>query len=383
MGTPVKEVRSRKFMLVFQSSHILEDGWTHDTIRKALEPRKLQYWAMCDEVASETGQLHTHLIIYRKSPLRASTLREMFPSVHMEPLKGTMAEARTYLLKEGKYAGTDKAETSIEGSFEEWGEPPEEKGQGARSDLEAMMEMVRNGSSDLEIIEAVPSLVLKISAIQRYRQLVMEESAHNYRKMQVFYIYGVTGSGKTRSVYDEFKDDPSCIYTINSYNGTGLFDGYDSSKVTALCLDEFRSSLPFNLLLSLTDGHFQIINCRYSNRIATHTTVYIISNIPLYDQYKEFQKNEPESWRALLRRITTIRHFYAVGKHQDYTVEEYYDAYRKGRLEHWEPANRDIIPFKEEPLHKTSKIKEVQPEDSQLGFINENFIINKEEHFNE
>ena len=336
-------LRSRKWMLTFQTKH-LEDGWTHDAIKAALEPRKLQYWAMCDEIGGETEKAHTHLIIYRKSPVRASTLRETFPSVHMEPLKGTMAEARNYLLKSGKYADTDKAETSVEGTFEEQGELPEEKGQGARSDLELMMDMVKEGYSDLEIVEAIPSFVLKISSVQKYRQLILEEKAHEYRAMTVIYIYGLTGSGKTRSVYEAHKDDPTSIYTINSYNGNGLFDGYDSSKVKVLCLDEFRSSLPFNLLLALTDGQYQVINCRYSNRIATHTTVYIISNIPLHEQYKEFQKNEPESWRALLRRITMIRHFYAVGKFHDYTVEEYETARIHGGLD-WEFVDVGDTPF--------------------------------------
>jgi hypothetical protein len=38
----------------------------------------------------------------------------------------------------------------------------------------------------------------------------------------------------------------------------------------------------------------------------TYTTVFIISNISLYEQYTNIQKEEPTTWRAFLRRIHGI-----------------------------------------------------------------------------
>ena len=305
--------RSRKYMLTFQSSHI-EAGWSHEKIRQTLESLKLTYYAMVDEIGNDTGQKHTHLILYRPSAIRTRTLEKLFPTVHQDMLNGSMSEARTYLLKSGKWAETEKAETTVDDTFEESGELPPEPGQGHRSDLEKMMEMVKAEYSDLDIIEEIPSLVDKLTAIQKYRQLIIEEKAHIYRQMYVVYCYGKTGAGKTRGVYAQYADNLGCVYTINSYQGTGLFDGYDSSKVKVLCLDEFRSSLPFGLLLALTDGQYQVINCRYSNRIATHDTTWIISNIPLHQQYPNIQSEEPESWKALLRRISLVRFYYDIGK---------------------------------------------------------------------
>jgi hypothetical protein len=207
-----------------------------------------------------------------------------------------------------------------------------------------MMELVQEQYSDLEIIQTVPSLVDRLTTIQRYRQLLIEEKAHEYRNMTVIYCYGKTGAGKTRGVYEQY-NDPTTIYTINSYQGTGLFDGYDSSRIKVLCLDEFRSNLPFGLLLSLTDGQFQIINCRYANRIATHTTVWILSNISLTEQYPNVQQDEPESWRAFLRRITTVRHYYDIGNYHDYTVDEYLHVERYGLLDTWEKTAAEDTPF--------------------------------------
>ncbi len=343
-------LRSRKWMLTFHN--IQEQGWSHDKIKESLGSLKLEYWALVDEVGGETSRLHTHLIIYRSTAIRARTLTKLFGSTHQDILHGTMAEARSYLLKDGKWKDTEKAETTVSGTFEEWGELPEEKGRGHRSDLELMMEMVKDGYNDLEIINAIPNLVNQLTAIQKYRQLVIEERAHDFRKMSVYYCYGKTGAGKTKGVYEMYKEDLSSIYTINSYPGNfnGLFDSYDSSKTKVLVLDEYRSSLPFNLLLSLTDGQYQIINSRYSNRIATHTHVWIISNISLLEQYRNIQQEEPESWKALLRRINTVRHYYNVDKFRDYTVEEYLHAERYGLLTQWEKAPPAETPFLDMPV---------------------------------
>ena len=247
-------LRSRKWMLTFHN--IQEQGWSHEKIKESIARLKLTYWALVDEVGGETGRLHTHCILYRPTAIRAATLSKLFGSTHQDILRGTMAEARSYLLKNGKWEDTEKAETTVEGTFEEWGELPQEKGHGHRSDLEQMMEMVKEGYTDLEIIEAIPGMVDKVTTVQRYRQLVIEERAHEFRRMTVYYCYGKTGAGKTRGVYEMYKEDLSSVYTVNSYPGNfnGIFDGYDPARTRVLVLDEYRSGLPFNLLLALTDG---------------------------------------------------------------------------------------------------------------------------------
>lgn len=352
-----KATRARKFMLTIQASQI-EAGWTHDKIKEALAQFKLQYWAMVNEIGNETHQLHTHVVLYRQtSGIRLSTIREIFPDIHCDVLRGTIEESRNYLLKTGKYAGTEKADTTVKNTFEEWGEIPLEPGRGHSSNLVRMQNLVKDGYTDLEILDAIPELTDKLTSIQRYRQLVIEENAREFRHMTVVYCYGVTGAGKTSGVYAQYKDNPGCICTINSYQGTGIFDSYDSSRCQVLLLDEFRNSLPISLTLALLDGQYQVINCRYSNRVATHTRVYIISNIPLLDQYRNIQQEEPETWKAFLRRINTVRHYYAVGKYHDYTVEEYLHAVRYGLLDKWESTPPEATPFAPQVASQQNKEK--------------------------
>ena len=352
------DTKTRKWMLTFQSSQIVEDGWSHEVIKQALKALKLDYWAMVDEIGGKTGSLHTHLILYRENDIRATTLRKRFPNVHQDALHGSMEESRNYLLKSGKYANTEKAETTIAETFEEGGKLPIERGKGHRSDIEQAIQMIKEGYTDLEIIDAIPSMFRMQNYLKSYRQKLAKQNASKYRKMTVIYIFGETRTGKTSSVYAQYKDNPECICTINSYQGNGVFDEYESVQTMVLCLDEFRSSLPFGFLLALTDGHPQTINCRYENRIATHTAVYIISNIPLEDQYRQTQVEEPPSWQALLRRISTVRHFYALGKHKDYTVEEYFDAVKRGTLNNWTVAMDEDNPFENgEPQEAASQLQ--------------------------
>ena len=190
-----EEIRSRKWMLTFHN--LEENGYTHEAIKEKLESLKPQYWAMVDEIGGETNRLHTHLIIYRKTAIRGRTLTKLFGSTHQDILRGTIGSARSYLLKEGKWEDTEKAGTTVKGTFEEYGELPNEKGQGYRSDISQAMAMVREGATDREIAEAVPSILPRMSAIEHYRQLIIEEKAREFRKMEVIYCYGKTGTGKT------------------------------------------------------------------------------------------------------------------------------------------------------------------------------------------
>ena len=48
---------------------------------------------------------------------------------------------------------------------------------------------------------------------------------------------------------------------------------------------------------------------RRFNRVACYDTVYIVSNIPLTEQYTKMQQSEPTTWAAFLRRITAVYNF--------------------------------------------------------------------------
>ena len=82
------------------------------------------------------------------------------------------------------------------------------------------------------------------------------------------------------------------------------FDGYAGQDV--LLFDEFRSSLPIADMLKYLDGYPLMLPCRYGDRVACYTKVYLLSNIPMEKQYPNIQLEEPETWRAFLRRFSGV-----------------------------------------------------------------------------
>ena len=148
---------------------------------------------------------------------------------------------------------------------------------------------------------------------------ILEEKYRNvFRQMTVTYIFGPTGTGKTRSVKEGC--GYSNCYAVSDYHHP--FDGYRGQKV--MLFDEFHSSLPLNSMLQYLDGYPLELPCRYANKQACYTEAYIISNLPLEKQYVSEQHEKPEAWDALLRRINCVRVFDLDGSHKDYTVHEYF-----------------------------------------------------------
>ena len=56
----------------------------------------------------------------------------------------------------GKWSEDEKADTRVPDTFEEWGEIPEEPGQGARSDIAELYSKIKAGMSNAEIMAANP-----------------------------------------------------------------------------------------------------------------------------------------------------------------------------------------------------------------------------------
>ena len=114
----------RKWLLVINNPH--DCGLTHDVITEILMRFFPDYFCMADEIAT-TGTYHTHIFIYSRSPIRFNTLKNRLPTAHIEKAYGSAKENRDYIRKEGKWTDSDKAETSVEDSFFEYGKMPEEK----------------------------------------------------------------------------------------------------------------------------------------------------------------------------------------------------------------------------------------------------------------
>lgn len=313
-----KDTASRKWQLTFNNPQ--EHGWSHEKIREVLRSFKtVCYWCMADEIGAGEHTPHTHLFInLAPSNCRFSTLKSKFPGAHIEKALGTSKENRDYIRKDGKWADSEKGTTSVEGTFEEFGECPDEH-QGKSGEADRILELLKDGANNLEVIEAVPSAMKIIDKVDRTRSLLRDvQFASSWRDLTVTYLFGKTGSGKTRSVMDKY--GYSNCYRVTDYKHP--FDTYDGQDV--IIFEEFRGGLKHGDMLNYLDGYPLLLPCRYFNRQACYTKVFIITNIPPDDQYLNVDK---ESRQAFFRRIHRVIHFWDDGRFSEYpSVQAYLDG---------------------------------------------------------
>lgn len=285
----------RKYQLTINNP--IEKGLTQDVIKTTLDSfSNCDYWCMCDEIG-EQNTLHTHVYIAFRNAVEFHMIQQRFYGAHIEPAKGSHQQNRDYIRKDGKWLNDPKHETNLLDTFEESGELPPEKNSKLKQS-EAILQMIQDGASNADIILEYPSAMNRIPRIEQTRQTLLEEKyKKNWRDLDVTYLWGAPGVGKTRMVMDKYGYEN--VYRVTNYKNP--FDGYKGELV--ILFDEFRSTLPLADMLNYLDGYPLMLPCRFSDRVACYTIVYIVSNIPLEKQYPNVQQDEPQSYAAFLRRI--------------------------------------------------------------------------------
>lgn len=298
----------------------IDKGWTHQKIFKVLKInfKTLVYACMADEQGS---MHHTHIFVVFSSRVRFSMIKRYFPESHIEKCMGTASENVNYIKKSGKWANDlSKQEKVIEGTFEEYGAcPPDSKG--IRHDLSELYQMIADGLTNAEILAQNQDYILQIDKLEKIRMILLTEKYKDTVRLnlEVIYISGATGTGKTRGVLEN--NGYSNVYRVTDYKHP--FDNYNGQPV--IVFDEFRSSLPIKEMLMFCDIYPIELPSRYTNKYACYNKVYIISNWALEKQYREIQKEDTETWKAFLRRIHRVVIYDKDGKITEYSsIKEYF-----------------------------------------------------------
>lgn len=296
-----KDKQADRYQLTINNPQ--EKNLSHEQITNILLSnfKTLEYFCMADE---EGSCYHTHVFVCFSSRVRFSTMKRHFETAHIEQAKGRIKENIDYIKKSGKWEKDIKHETSISGTFQEYGTPPSEN-HGKKADLTQLYNMIEDGWTNAEIIARNQDYILIIEKLDKLRTMILTEKYRGMRRlnMEIIYCYGETGTGKTRSVLDEYGDD--CVYRITDYSHP--WDGYNCQPV--VLFDEFRNSLPLKNMLNFLDIYPLELPARYNNKYACYEKVYIISNWSLETQYEEAQRNDKPSWLAFLRRIHKVKIF--------------------------------------------------------------------------
>lgn len=312
--------QGRKWLLTIQKP--AECNLTNDYVNSTLQGLlSLDYYCFCREIAT-TGTEHMHIFIYSSSPIRFSTVKNRFPMSHIDKAYRTCKENREYLKKEGKWANTKKAETSIPNSFQEFGQLPSE-GKEKSPQKSELIELIQSGASTAHIIKSNPNYVFRTNDINVLRETLLSEkfSCEN-REVKVTYMYGETGTGKSKYIFDHHSALDIC--RVTNY-GTKMnpvkFDNYHGQDI--LVFEEFHHQIPIPEMLNILDIYPVQLPARYNDRTACYHQVYIISNIPLNAQYVDIQSLDTKTWNAFVRRISSIKEFQSNGVIIDHNPKEY------------------------------------------------------------
>lgn len=169
---------------------------------------------------------------------------------------------------------------------------------GARTDLHAVAEMVRQGKTNAEIAEDYPTQMIRYCRhVDTFRSLWPPKREE---ELKVLLFTGKPGTGKTRMAYALFPQ----LYALPV--GKDLwFNTYTGQK--EVLIDDFAGNVSLTSLLRILD--------RYPVQVPTKggfvwwcpTVIMITSNVPI-EQWYDYSTRQ-DSLAALKRRIHEIRNF--------------------------------------------------------------------------
>lgn len=231
------------------------------------------------EECPNTGRKHHQGYAEFETNKRNTTMGKKF-GAHFEKRKGTAEQAIEYCEKDGKW--------------KEFGERPDKKNPGKRTDLEMVKTMVNQGTSMGEIAQVCTSFQA-LRFAEKMREYV--EPKRKW-KPEVMWYHGPTGSGKTKRAIEEAGEEAWI-----SGRDLKWWQGYDGHE--NVIIDDFRGDFcKFHELLRILDRYPYTVEVKGGSRQLLAKKIWITCPKRPEDVY-----DVKEDIEQLLRRIDTIREF--------------------------------------------------------------------------
>ena len=297
----------------------IEKGFSHKQIISTFVDhfKTLNYLCMVDEKGS---CFHTHIFVSFKGKVRASMLRTYFPGVHLDRCYASTEDNINYIKKTGKWLSNDTKQAQvIPDSFEEYGEKPKTI-KSKVNFYQDLYQMVNDGFTTREIIDSNPKYIPYIDKIEKIRQMIMMDQFKNkpIDHRTVIYVYGPSSVNKLDSVYT--KHGYQSVYRISDM--AHPFDSYTQEPV--IVFDNFSSSITISDIIRYCSKYTTELPCRICNKPAYYNTIYILSNIPLEQQYPRLQRKDATSWNMFLKSINKVQVYDEEGNITEYDSAEDY-----------------------------------------------------------
>lgn len=256
------------------------------------------YYCFSLEVG-ETGQTpHIHIFFNFENPRFGNKIKKVFPTAHIDYCSGSSKDVRNYVFKCGKWEGDKKEDTRIDNTQYENRDLPEEKGQGERTDLEVIKELIDSGLNPQQILDINPNYYRYETIIRKMYFDKRKKETPVKRDIEVIVHIGVSRSGKSHAMTTIPESD---MFIATDYS-SALLDNYCGEPV--LFMDEFRGQIPYNQLLTILDGYKVPCHARYDNVTSLWSTIHMTSVIPPEEWYNN--DNIRDTYEQLKLRITKV-----------------------------------------------------------------------------
>lgn len=261
------------------------NNYTEDEIQ-VLEAADVQYMIYGKEVAPTTGTPHLQGYVELKTQQRIKGVKKLLGTdrMYIEERMGTQQQAIDYCKKSGDYY-----------------ERGQIKVQGNRKDIDNVVKAVKSGMTKEEVLNQFPSEAKKymrfIDSLYQYEPARTVEQQNE--GVEVYWLWGPTGTGKTKYVYDNEERDQ--IFTPLSFK---WWNGYDRQKV--VLIDDMRADFcKFHELLKLLDRYPYKVEVKGGMRQLVANKIYITAP---YEPQTMYKGKTDEDLEQLLRRIKEVRY---------------------------------------------------------------------------
>lgn len=189
-----------------------------------------------------------------------------------------------------------KEEGRIDGPWEEGEKPVGEK----KKRLRKACQLIREGSSVEHLPDECDTVRVMHHKGLRQLQTDLERGKRaRYRQLTVRVLWGETGLGKTRWVYENYPLED--IFKLTEPEGKLWWDGYRGQRV--LLIDDFSGWIKYRHLLNLLDVYPMDLEVKGGFAIAQYQEVFITSNLHPAQWYSQHGLDAP-----LARRLHHIDH---------------------------------------------------------------------------
>lgn len=321
---------------------------------------------------SHTGRFHMHLFLFSECKLKLSSIKTLYPDMHVEPVRGSAQQCWDYLLKEEGGKHSEKTDTKLTepirwGNWFQSGKDLKSNPENKSSVRDEINDLLKSGHKPIDLIAMDNGYAMRQNAIRGQYAAMKCKSAPAVRDPLIVYHYGNSGSGKSYAAYDrklvQNPDEDVCMLIASEHT----FDDYvqqDYVVIEELRGENFRPKknpfasdesmgepdISLNVLLKALDRHSIYLPSRYNNVYWCPAEIHITSVFAPEDLYTF---SGAESVNQLLRRLSYIvYHYMDNGQHKEFwmTPEEYMREECVGKSDN---------PFNQYSSRKVSKSKKV------------------------